>query len=78
MTTLLHGKTLEHTNDSENLGGGFLIGLLVFIVFVAAILYFGIPVFNRMQRLEVNAPAAQIRADSPQVVVPTVEVIPAN
>lgn len=76
MSTIFDNENPEQTMDDEGFGGGLLIGLLVFIVFLAAVLYFGIPVFNRMQ---VNVPAPQIKIDSPQVVVPKrIEIVPAN
>ena len=50
--------------EGGNGGGfGFLIGIIVFIGFVAVLLYFGIPAIKRMGPVQVNIPA-------PQVVIP--------
>jgi hypothetical protein len=48
---------------SDSGGSGFLIGVIILVVFVVILLYFGIPMIRRMGPVQVNVPA-------PQVVVP--------
>jgi hypothetical protein len=46
---------------TENSGGnGFLGGVIIFIVFVVLLIYFGIPVLRNMGPIQVNTPAPQI------------------
>lgn len=79
MTTIVNSTTPTQAPASEGAGSGFLIGILVFIVFLVAVLYFGIPALNRMQPVEVNVPATQVNVEAPQVVIPDkVEVVPAE
>ena len=71
MTTIVNNpaQTPEHDN-SESSGSGFLIGIVVFVVFLAVILYFGIPALNRAQPMEINVPAPQVNVEAPEVVAP--------
>lgn len=59
MTTVVNNPT--PTQDSG--GSGFLIGAIILIIFVAVLLYFGIPALKNMGPIQVNVSA-------PQVVVP--------
>ncbi len=45
---------------SENGGAGFLIGVIMLIVFVVVLIYFGIPAMRRMQPSQSVIPAPQI------------------
>jgi len=57
----------------------FLIGVVVLIAFVAVLLYFGIPVIQRMGPIQVNVPAPQINVPAPQVNMPDkLEMVPAE
>lgn len=55
-------------------GSSFLIGVMLLIVFILILLYFGIPAIQRMRPIQVNIPA-------PQVTMPdkiNVNVVPAK
>lgn len=56
MTTVVNNPTPV----SENGGVGFLIGVIMLIVFVVVLIYFGIPVMRRMQSNQSVIPAPQI------------------
>jgi hypothetical protein len=45
---------------SENGGTGFLIGVIMLIVFVVVLIYFGLPAMRRMQSNQSVIPAPQI------------------
>jgi len=60
MTTVVNNPT--PTQDSG--GSGFLLGAIILVIFVAVLLYFGIPAIKNMGPVQVNTPA-------PQVVVPS-------
>jgi Na+-transporting methylmalonyl-CoA/oxaloacetate decarboxylase gamma subunit len=56
MTTVVNNPAPQ----ADTGGNGFLIGIIVFIGFVAIFLFFGIPALRRMGPVEVNAPAPQV------------------
>ena len=60
MTTIVNNPAPSQESSG---GSGFLIGVVLLIVFAAVFLYFGIPAIKRMGPIQVNVPA-------PQVVVP--------
>lgn len=59
MTTIVNNPA--PTNDSNS--SGFLIGIVVIVVFLMLFLYFGLPAIRNMGAIKVNVPA-------PQIVVP--------
>ena len=78
MTTVVNNPAPA---SSDNGGVGFLIGILLLIVFVGILLYFGIPAIKNMGPIQVNVPAPQINIPAPQVNVSdkvNVEVVPAE
>jgi len=56
MTTIVNNPP----PTSESGGSGFMIGAIVLVVFVSVLLYFGIPVFKRMEPIQFNVPAPQV------------------
>ena len=56
MTTVVN-NTAPAPEGGNGGGFGFLIGVIVFIGFVAVLLYFGIPAIKRMGPVQVNIPA---------------------
>jgi hypothetical protein len=52
MTTIVNNPAPAN----ESGGGGFLIGVMVFVVFAAVVLYFGIPLIKQMGSVQVNVP----------------------
>ncbi len=59
MTTVVNNPT-----PTPNGGGnGFLIGIIILVVFVSILLYFAIPAIQNMGPIQVNVPA-------PEVIVP--------
>lgn len=66
MTTIVNSAAPAEKRE----GYGFLIGIMVFVVFGIGILYFGIPALKNLGPLQVNVPAPQINVAAPQVVVP--------
>jgi hypothetical protein len=64
MTTIVNNPAPVAAPAEENTGGSsYLIGAIILIGFVMVLLYFGIPVIQRMGPVQLNVPA-------PQVVVP--------
>jgi hypothetical protein len=57
MTTIVNNPT--PSNESGG-GGGFVIGAIILIVFVAVLLYFGIPAVKNMQPIQLNVPAPEV------------------
>lgn len=52
---------------SGNSGGsGFLVGVIVLIIFVGILLYFGIPAIRNMGPLQVNVPAPEVKVVVPE------------
>lgn len=75
MTTVINTPTPVEKTE----GSGFLISMVLLIVFVGVLLYFGIPAVQRMRTIQVNVPASQINVPAPQVNMPDkVEVAPAK
>lgn len=60
MTTIVNSPAPA----TESGGGGFLIGVVVLVVFVLVLLYFGIPAISRMGPLQLNVPAPQVNVPS--------------
>jgi hypothetical protein len=56
MTTVVNNPA----PSSDSGGSGFLIGAIVLVVFIAILLYFGIPAIGRMGPAQVNVPAPQV------------------
>lgn len=56
MTTVVNNPA--PTTDSG--GNGFLIGIIIFIGFIAILLYFGIPAIRRMGPIQLNMPATKV------------------
>ena len=68
MTTIVNNPAPVQTPapETQDRGGtGFLIGAVLLILFVAALLYFGIPAIKRMGPIQIQA-----NVPTPQVVVP--------
>ncbi len=60
-------------------GTGFLIGVIVLIIFVGVLLYFGIPAIRNMGPLQVNMPAPEVKVIVPENVnVETTPTAPAQ
>ena len=79
MTTIVNNPIPVSGARSNGGGVGFLIGTLIFVGFLAVLLFFGIPALKNLGPLEVNVPAPQVNVAAPQVVVPDkVEVVPAK
>ena len=56
MTTIVNSPA-----PSEGSGGsGFLIGVVILVVFVLALLYFGIPMIKQMGPVQLEIPAPQV------------------
>lgn len=66
MTTVVNNPA--STSDSG--GTGFLIGAVILVIFVAVLLYFGIPAIQKMGPVQVNVPAPQVKVEAPQIAVP--------
>lgn len=56
MTTIVNSPT-PTTNSN---GFGFLIGVIIIVGFLGILLFFGIPLLQRMGPIELNVPAPQI------------------
>lgn len=77
MTTVVNTPA----STSDNSGNGFLVGIILLILFVAVLLYFGIPAVKNMGPLQINVPAPQVNVPAPQIIVPNnvnVETTPAK
>lgn len=57
MTTVVNNPT---PTSSDSGGSGFLIGIIVFVVFVGILLYFGIPAIKNMGPVQVAVPTPQV------------------
>ena len=66
MTTVVNNPAPAN----ENGGSGFLIGVVIVVIFLGIILYFAIPAINNMQPVQVNVPAPQINVETPEIVIP--------
>jgi hypothetical protein len=66
MTTVVNNPT----PTQESGGNGFLIGVVIFVIFVSVLLYFGIPAIKNMGPVQINVPAVQVNVPTPQVNIP--------
>lgn len=58
MTTIVN--TPAPATESSGGGSGFLIGVVILVVFVLVLLYFGIPAISRMGPVQLNVPTPQV------------------
>ena len=58
MTTIFNNPV--PSSDEGGGGSGFLVGVLLLIVFVGVLLYFGIPVIKNMGPIQVKIPDTQV------------------
>lgn len=77
MTTVVNNPAPVQSSGDEK-GSGFLIGVLLVIIFGAVILYFAIPAIQNMGPLQVNVPAPQVNVPAPQVNVQAPQTTPSN
>lgn len=68
------------TQEGGDKGTGFLIGAVILVIFVAVLLYFGIPAIKNMGPVQVNVPAPDVKVIVPDNVnvqtTPSVPVTP--
>ena len=69
MTTVVNNPA-PVKEDGDRGGSGFLLGVVLIVIFLGVILYFAIPAINNKEPVEINVPATQINVESPEVVVP--------
>lgn len=69
MTTVVNNPAPVNESGDKS-GNGFLIGIVLIIIFLGVILYFAIPALKNMQPIQVNVPAPQINVEAPKVVIP--------
>lgn len=80
MTTVVNNPA----SGSNSEGNGFLVGAIILVMFVAVLLYFGIPAIQNMGPIQVNVPTPQVNVAAPQIAVPdkvtveTTEPVPAK
>jgi phage baseplate assembly protein gpV len=72
MTTIVNSAAPTPTSD--NGGSGFLIGAVVIVLFVLALLYFGIPALRRAEPVQVNVATPEVNVPAPEVKVPAPQV----
>lgn len=63
MTTIVNNPAPTQGNG----GTGFLFGIVIFVLFVLALLYFGIPAIRNRGPIQVNVPAVEINVPTPEV-----------
>jgi len=70
MTTVVNNPAPQAPlQEKENKGGaGFLIGVIILVVFLGIVLYFAIPAIKNMGPIQLNIPAINVSA--PQVNIP--------
>ncbi|MBI2414643.1 hypothetical protein HYV31_02255 [candidate division WWE3 bacterium] len=84
MTTVVNNPVQNPTPVAvvaDNSGSGFMIGVVILVLFLLAVLYFGLPIIREMGPVQVNVPAPQITMPAPQIELPNsidVNVKPAN
>ncbi len=69
MTTIVNNPTpVKESGDKK--GSGFLVGIILIIVFLGVILYFAIPALKNIQPIQVNVPEPQINIETPEIEIP--------
>ncbi|OGC69356.1 hypothetical protein A2415_03835 [candidate division WWE3 bacterium RIFOXYC1_FULL_39_7] len=76
MTTVVNNPT-PVKESGDNGGIGFLVGVVIIVIFLGVVLYYAIPAIRNMQPVQVNVPAPQINVETPEVAVPSTPSEPA-
>lgn len=69
MTTVVNNPAPVKENGDRG-GSGFLVGVVIIVLFLGAILYFAIPAIKNMKPIQINVPTPQINVETPKVVIP--------
>ncbi|MBW6441398.1 hypothetical protein K0B04_00615 [Patescibacteria group bacterium] len=69
MTTVVNNPA-PVKEDGDRGGSGFLVGVVIIVIFLGVILYFAIPAIKNMKPVEINVPTPEINVESPEVVIP--------
>lgn len=69
MTTIVNNPSpVKENGDSR--GGGFLVGIVLIVIFLGALFYFVLPAIRNSEPIQVNVPAPEITVETPKIVVP--------
>jgi len=66
MSTIVNNPT----PNQEGGGNSFVLGIILLIVFIAILTYFGLPYLRQSSQTEVNVPAPEVNVQQPDINIP--------